>query len=170
MESSTGQEPVSTRKRNSINTYPVYYTTCLEEQSYVYIMTNQSINKEKQKQLTETEHQHTPTPKTNTQQNLKPMTKTKIHDPQFEKLQQNQTKNKQENNHQSQITKKILKKTFNKQTSPLEKQKQMQQNQSTKLTIQRQLWATATSHNCQNKQKKKTINKNRKQQTTKKPK
>ena len=43
------------------------------------------------------------------------MMKTKIHDPEFEKLQQNQT------NNQSWITNKILKKSFDKPTSPLEK-------------------------------------------------
>ena len=49
------------------------------------------------------------------------MMKTKIHDPEFEKLQQNQTNKKQKTNNQSWIANKILKKSFDKPTSPLEK-------------------------------------------------
>ena len=129
--------------------------------------TNQSTNRKKQKQLTQTKHHHTLTLKTNIQHNPKMMMKkTKTRDPQFKKLQQNQTKNKQETNDQARITKKILQKKFNKQTSPLEKQEQTQQNQNTKLVTQHQLWTITISHNCQNKQKKKTTNSNRKLQTT----
>lgn len=130
--------------------------------------TNQSTNRKKQKQLTQTKHHHTLTLKTNIQHNPKMMMKTKTRDPQFKKLQQNQTKNKQETNDQARITKKILQKKFNKQTSPLEKQEQTQQNQNTKLVTQHQLWTITISHNCQNKQKKKTTNSNRKLQTTRK--
>ena len=128
--------------------------------------TNQSTNRKKQKQLTQTKHHHTLTLKTNIQHNPKMMMKTKTRDPQLKKLQQNQTKNKQETNDQARITKKILQKKFNKQTSPLEKQEQTQQNQNTKLVTQHQLWTITISHNCQNKQKKKTTNSNRKLQTT----
>ena len=70
--------------------------------------TNQSTNRKKQKQLTQTKHHHTLTLKTNIQHNPKMMMKTKTRDPQFKKLQQNQTKNKQETNDQARITKKIL--------------------------------------------------------------
>ena len=125
------------------------------------IYDDQPTNRKKQKQLTQTKHHHTLTLKTNIQHNPKMMMKTKTRDPQFKKLQQNQTKNKQEANGQSRITKTILKKTFNKQTSPLEKQEQTQQNQNTKLITQHQLWTITISHNCQKKQKRKTTNSNR---------